>query len=633
VTLAVVAASQTFSLSGTLSPDGSTMTGTYTTVATPDCGTAQTGLQWSASLIPPLSGSVQGMIHSSGGSGNPAASQEYTVAGILNQGPNTGANNATITGTLNFPGYPCLDTASVTGQISGSSVILQLVGQNGLIVGQIGSAVCSPSSATTNGGSAIFQSSTAGAYIVQGSSGYGVSTKACPSGGSAPEDSGYICLALGSSTACAQPLLITPALLTFPALPVGSLATSQRVKLTNPGVTGATLNNLKVGLQSAPSDFNLVPNFTEQDNCSSPAGSPFSLAPQQSCLITISFSPQQSCSWLPPSAGGAATPSQCPPFIPLQSAQLTSPPALAAVLQVTCADCTAITNDGTSTFVVPITGLGESAIQPSTPELDFGPEDATLNEVSTSQSVTFTNQGNSPVQILPAMATPPCGSPGLPVNMIRPSSPGTIPGIQVVTGLNTSSSSIQYVCDVDIKNQKPSFRIVSDGCSGTLLMPQQSCTVAVVYAPQPNESGGGLDYFLQLNTLQCTSTITTDCEIDSGRFPVELKAALASPLRVSPGADLNFGTWPTGQTAYPPLTITLSNDNQIASPQPINVQAVVPKGDYAETDNCGISLAPNSSCTMTITFTPKVTGFDPGSITITYNSTFFQVISLRGFGQ
>jgi hypothetical protein len=633
VTLAVVAASQTFSLSGTLSSDGSTMTGTYTTVATPDCGTAQTGLQWSASLIPPLSGSVQGMIHSSGGSGDPASSQEYTVAGILKQGPNTGANNATITGTLNFPGYPCLDTASVTGQISGSSVILQLVGQNGLIVGQIGSAVGSPPSATTNGGSAIFQSSTAGAYVVQGSGGYSVSTKACPSGGSAPEDSGYICLALGNSTACAQPLLITPALLTFSAQAVGSLATSQTVKLTNTGVSGATLNNLKVALQSAPSDFNLVPNFTEQDHCSSLAGSPFSLAPQQSCLITVSFSPQQSCSWLPSLAGGAAAPSQCPPFISLQSAQLPSPPALAAVLQVTCADCTAFTNDGTSTFVVPITGLGESAIQPSTPELDFGPEDATLNEVSAPQSVTFTNQGNSPVQILPAMATPLCGSPGLPVNMIRPSSPGTIPGIQVVTGLSTFSSSIQYVCDLDIKSQKPNFRIVSDGCSGTLLTPQQSCTVAIVYAPQPNASGGGLDYFLQLNTLQCTNTITTDCEIDSGRFPVELKAALASPLRVSPGADLNFGTWPTGQTAYPPLTITLSNDNQIASPQPINIQAVVPKGDYAETDNCGISLAPGSSCTMTIMFTPKVTGFDPGSITITYNSTFFQVISLRGFGQ
>jgi hypothetical protein len=636
VTLTVAAASQTFSLSGTLSADGSTMTGTYNTVATPDCGTAQTGLAWSASLVPPLTGAVQGSIHSEG-SGDPAASQEYVVTGFLNQGPNIGANNATVTGTLNFSGYPCLDTASVSGQISGNSVILQLVGQNGLVVGQIGSAI----------GEVTFQSSTAGGYIIQGQTGFGVTTKSCPSGNlGAAGDSGYICLALGSSSVCAQPLLITPALLTFPAQPVGSPTTSQTIKLTNPGASGATLNNLTIGASGltlpnvSVGDFNSVPNFTEQDACSSTPGAPFSLAPKQSCLITIFFSPEESCRWIPASASqplpGAATPSQCPPFISLQSAQLSSPPTLSAILQVNCPDCQAITNDNNATFNVPITGLGESAIQPSTPELDFGPEDATLNEVSPSQSVTFTNKGSSPVQILPAMATPPCGSPGSNPTLFRPSSPGTVPGIQVVTNtINQSSSntSIQYQCDLDIKSQKPNFDIVSDGCSGTLLAPQQSCTVAITYAPQPNNPGGGLDYFLQLNTLQCTTTITTDCEIDSGRFPVELKSALASPLRLSPGADLNFGTWPTGQTAFPPLNITLSNDNQIANPQPIIIQTILPKGDYAETDNCGFSLAPGSSCIMTITFTPKVIGFDPGSITITYNTTFSQVISLRGFGQ
>ena len=635
VTLTVVAASQTFSLSGTLSPDDSTMTGTYNTVATPNCGTAQTGLQWSASLIPPLSGTVQGTIHSTAGgtsgAADPALNQEYVVTGFLNQGPNIGANNASVTGTLNFQGYPCLDTASVNGQISGSSVVLQLIAQNGLVVGQIGTAPDSPSS-PTNAGPVTFQSSAPSGYILLGNGGYGVSTNACPSGGATAADAGYVCLGLGGSTACAQPLLLSPALLTFPAQPVGSPATTKTIKLANPGNSGATLNNLTVQLPVIPSDFNGLPNFTEQDNCSSPAGSPFSLAPQQSCLITVSFSPQQSCTWLPETSGGAA-PSKCPPFIPLQPAQLTSPPALAATLRIQCPNCQNIMNAANALFVVPIAGLGMSAIQPITPELDFGAEDASLSEVSPAQSVTFTNRGSSPVQILPAMTTPPCGSPGLPVNMIRPSSPGTIPGIQVVTGLNGTPPLIQFVCDVDIKSQKPSFKIVSDGCSGTLLIPQQSCTLAIVYAPQPNESGGNLDYFLQLNTLQCTSTTTTDCEIDSGRFPVELKSALASPLRLSPGAGLDFGTWPTGQTAYPPLSITLSNDNLIANPQPITIQSIAPKGDYAESDDCGFSLAPGSGCTMTITFTPKVTGFDPGSITITYNSTFSQVISLRGFGQ
>jgi len=161
--------------------------------------------------------------------------------------------------------------------------------------------------------------------------------------------------------------------------------------------------------------------------------------------------------------------------------------------------------------------------------------------------------------------------------------------------------------------------------------------LAAMYAPQPGSSTGGLDYFLQLNTLQCTTSTTADCEIDSGRFPVELKSALASPLRVSPGASLDFGTWPNGQTTYPPLTITLSNDKKLATPLPITFDAMVTKGDYVEVNDCGISLAPGSACTMSITFTPKITGFDQGSIVITYAAGqtigLSQVIYLHGFGQ
>ena len=122
---------------------------------------------------------------------------------------------------------------------------------------------------------------------------------------------------------------------------------------------------------------------------------------------------------------------------------------------------------------------GAGAIQPSTPELDFGPEDATLNEVSPPQSVTFTNQASSPVQILSAMAAPPCGIPGSLVTLSRPANPGGVPGLQVVTGLNLAPPSIQYVCDVDITSQKANFQIISDGCSGTLLA-RQSCRQPVM---------------------------------------------------------------------------------------------------------------------------------------------------------
>jgi hypothetical protein len=643
LSLTAMAAPQTFSLSGSVSADGSTLTGTYSTVATKDCGTAQSGLPFSARLVPPLTGSVQGYLHStsSGPPTDPVVNQEFSVTGSLVQGSNTGANSAAVSGTLNFTAYPCVNTVSVTGQISGSSVILQLIAANGLNVGRIGTTPA------TSGlpAAVIFESSAAGGDILQGTNGYGISTSACPGNASSPGDVGNICLALGSGTACKQVLSLTPAFLTFPSQPLASVPTSQMVKITNTGTT--TLDGLQLRPTAnnfPPGDFNAVPSFSEADTCSSPPGSTFSLAPQHSCTLTMSFSPQESCPWQPVSVGAGlfAAPSRCPPFQPVRPVQVAAPPALAAAISLTCPSCPSTTSDANSVFTVPITGLGVSAIQPSTPELDFGAEDATLKEVSQPQTITFANQGNSAVQILPAMPMPPCGTPRQIVTLPRPASPGSVSGLQVVGSLPipptvVTGPTIQYVCDTDQQSQKPNFQIVQDDCSGTLLKPQESCSVSIVYAPQPSEAAGGLDYFLQLNTLQCTSTVTTDCEIDSGRFPVELKSGLASPLRVSPAASLNFGTWANGQTSYPPLTITLSNDKGVATPQAINFNAIVTNGDYTEIDDCPISLAPGGNCTMNITFTPKIVGFDQGSVTVTYsvgqNSGLEQVISLRGFGQ
>ena len=148
VTLTVVAGLQTFTLTGTLSAGGTTMAGRYASTDGNGCGTAQTGLQWTATSVPPLTGAIQGNFHSSL---NPALrNQDFPVSGSLTQGENIGASNATVTGTLNFHGYPCLTTASVNGQISGSSVILQIIAPNGLNVGQIGAptGVSNPSPVT-----------------------------------------------------------------------------------------------------------------------------------------------------------------------------------------------------------------------------------------------------------------------------------------------------------------------------------------------------------------------------------------------------------------------------------------------------------------------------------------------------
>jgi hypothetical protein len=615
VNLTVSTGDQSFTLNGGLSADGTTMMGTYTSTGAKGCGTKQAGLQWTALLVPSVTGAIQGNFHSALSTAV-AQGQDFAVTGSLTQGENIGASNATVTGTLTFQGYPCLTTASVNGQISGNAVILQVIGTNGLNAGQIGAPIGdskpSPVSVVT---------SSVGT-VLQGAFGYGISTSACP-GGNLAGDIGDVCLAIGNANGCTQPITLAPPSLAFLPQPVGSSPTAQTITLTNSAVSGTPLSGLSIsfnpqsGLTSpfGPSDFNQVPNFTEQDNCASSAGTTFSLAPLQSCSITISFSPQQSCPWLPSTSLGGIAPSACP--YPLK-----------ATLTVN----TQVSADSLTAFAVPISGSGLSAIVPSTPEVDFGAEGP--GESSAPQTFSFMNQGTSPVQILPALNTP-CVNPKTGVlTLVRPPSPGLIAGLQVdANNISQNGTTINYSCDSDLTSQKPNFQISGDNCSGTLLAPQASCSLQITFALQPSTSlASGLDYFLQLNTQQCNGTTTTDCEIDSGRFPVELTANVASPLRMTPGAGLDFGLQTRG-LASAPLTITIFNDPKDPHAGPVNFTGNSVKGDYLETDNCLGSLAPGASCTMNVTFQPRVVGFDPGTITITYTVQQTQIIHLRGIGQ
>jgi Abnormal spindle-like microcephaly-assoc'd, ASPM-SPD-2-Hydin len=645
-TLTAVAGTQTFTFTGNLSSDGSTLTGTYTSTAgtasdgTP-CGTAQTGLQWSAKLVPSVTGSVTGSFHSAGSvGGSGLQNQDFVVTGSLTQGENIGASNATVTGTLSFidpatllSDYPCLDTAAVNGQVSGNSVILQLIRTDGSIAGQIG-APAGPNVASNAGTYPVNISSTAGGTVLHSvnSPAYVVTTKSCPGGGSSgtPGDAGNICLAVGSTTACQQPITLSPPTLIFPTQILGSTPTTQTITLTND--SGATLTGLTLAWSAENSasgggqtSFTGQPDYTEADNCAASLGSSFSLTAGQSCTIAVTFAPQESCSWLPNASG--TSPARCPQ-------------ALTATLTVN----SPASADNDTAFAVAITGTGASFIQSSTPELDFGAE--ALSEASLPQLLSFTNHSGNPVQILHSRsASNPCPSSNSgQIPLVRPlTDDGEVGGLQMVTGSMTFQGSpltVYYNCDSDPTTALPNFQISSDTCTGRLLASQDSCSLQVTFVPQSGtDTRTGLDYFLELNTLECTSPPNAplsppSCEIDSGRFPVELKANPASPLRMSPGAGLDFGNVNVGQASVQ-QTITLLNDPAAATT--VNfVGKVVVSGSYSETDDCPFSLAPGSACTLTVTFKPKAVGFAAGALTINYtpnpNNTV-ETVYLRGTGQ
>ncbi|MGB7331895.1 MAG: hypothetical protein WBD25_10930, partial [Terriglobales bacterium] len=284
VTITEVAGTQTFTLTGTLSSDRFTMMGTYTSTAGTAangsvCGYAETGTSstWSAVSVPPLTGSIQGSFHSTM-TGTSLTNQDFAISGTLTQGQNIGASNATVTGTLSFidpttllSDYPCFSVASVNGQISGNSVILQIIGTNGSTFGQIGEPAVS-----TTGINPVTFNSVQGGYILHGvGPSYMVATSACPGNlgaASTAGDSGDICLALNSTTACQQPITLSPAVVTFPAQMLGSAPTSQTITLTNNsnsplnGLTAAFADN-STFLFGGQSDFNGLPSFAETDAC------------------------------------------------------------------------------------------------------------------------------------------------------------------------------------------------------------------------------------------------------------------------------------------------------------------------------------------------------------------------------
>jgi hypothetical protein len=645
VTLTAVAATQTYTLTGALSAAGSMITGTYT--ATPGSavggtacgnGTAQTGPQtWSANLVPPLSGSITGSFHSSSSYSSGLSNQDFPVTGALTQGQNIGASSATITGSLSFGGYPCISgSVSVNGQISGNTVVLQLIATNGENVGQIG-VPASEASNNPGGPQAVTFNQTTNGYVLNSAgTGYVVNSPACPTNANInDEDGGYICLALNNTTACRQPITLSPALLTFPSQFLGSTnLSSQTITLTNiqpsAPLTGLTLTWLAPSgsnSDTGQTDFTNLPNFSEADTCALPTGSPFDLLAGQSCTITISFAPQESCTWLPDLGG--TPPAQCPL-------------ALSALLTVSNVP----SSDNDQNFTIPIKGTGLSFVQPSTPQLDFSAE--AFGEASAPQLLYFTNQGATPVQILPT-ATCVNSTPNqfhtLPHPLIYPGS--TVAGLQVVSNLsqNTNDSTIDYSCDYDPNTLQPNFQISNDTCGGILLQPQTTCSLEITFVPQSLTTYySNLAYFLELNTVQCTDPVndppsqSNPCEIDGGRFPVEITANQASPLRISPAAGLNFGSVPVN-TLSVAQTVTLLNDPSLTSPQTVTfVGKVVVSGNYSETDNCPFSLAPGSSCTLTISFNPAAKGNNSGSLAINYTTNSntglqTQPVYLLGTGQ
>lgn len=119
---------QSVNLTGTVSGDGSSMSGTYSVLASGCSDGSSTGT-WSATSIKQVTGSYVATFTSN-------TLGAFTFVTSLAQGPNSGMSVSTLSGTMTSSNAPCGNSLSVTGVIGGTSMAVNFAAPDGMAVGQ-----------------------------------------------------------------------------------------------------------------------------------------------------------------------------------------------------------------------------------------------------------------------------------------------------------------------------------------------------------------------------------------------------------------------------------------------------------------------------------------------------------------
>lgn len=148
---------------------------------------------------------------------------------------------------------------------------------------------------------------------------------------------------------------------------------------------------------------------------------------------------------------------------------------------------------------------------------------------------------------------------------------------------------------------------------GSTVLAGKKCTISVTFSPTTTGSATGV-------------VTITDNATDSPQT-VTLSGTGIADASLSP-ATLSFGSHTVGTTSNP-LSATLTN-NQITA---LTITSVTVSGDFAQTNNCGASLAGKAKCTISVTFTPTIVGSRTGTLTVSDSgSNSPQTSSLTGMG-
>jgi Abnormal spindle-like microcephaly-assoc'd, ASPM-SPD-2-Hydin len=189
---------------------------------------------------------------------------------------------------------------------------------------------------------------------------------------------------------------------------------------------------------------------------------------------------------------------------------------------------------------------------------------------------------------------------------------GSAPLTATLTNTGTGALTISKVA---VTGTNPSSFTQSNNCGSSLAV-GALCTLTVTFTPSTTGS------------MSAALTITDNA--GAGTQTVNLSGNGKTAVSLSPSA-IGFSSHKVGTTSGA-QTITLTNLGNKLTMNSISITGTKP-GDFAQTNNCGASVAAGASCIISVTFTPGATGIRSANVNISDSDLASpQSVSLSGTG-
>jgi len=190
---------------------------------------------------------------------------------------------------------------------------------------------------------------------------------------------------------------------------------------------------------------------------------------------------------------------------------------------------------------------------------------------------------------------------------------------QAVTLSNTGTAPLA-IAGIAISGANSGDFAQTNNCDGSVIA-GGSCTINITFTPTQDGTRNG------------TLTVTDNSNGAIGSLQTVSLAGtgISIPVASVSPPNLTFGSQGIGTTSGP-HPVTLTNTGTAA----LSVSSITASGDFAQSNNCGGSVAAGGSCTINVTFTPTAIGTRNGTLTVTDNSNGVsgsqQAVSLTGTG-